>query len=403
MAETACTARPTPHGTPQHPSEPRDASHDSHSSPAPHQPKLPLELVKGILEYSWSDGTAEGVAAVFSSCLASRAFASVARAIIWRAVLVECVNVAKSYEEGYSQALNDPYSSSSCWELSPTARCRLSVLLDRPDLRILIRTFKICPPNGVLRSETASMWPTDFGLVQSVISTLPKVTAIGLAWIHDPDKLYLRPPSQSDSLHTLAVADVKIDEEFLAVFPNLRHLSVRKFSEYRLTEPKHRPPIEIFEYSGHGDAFSRLFRSLGSTLLHLSIDRIPNRDHFSLGEVEPHPELLQPLVRLQDFTGTLRDWYTRTNETGSRKRSAPRNGLISDIAQVFTILATLPHPQQVVLHFVLPPLANPEHRRRDKRFWQRFFTSLREGGSLDAMVPKTIKEVDWSGVFGEGE
>ncbi|BGP35584.1 hypothetical protein JCM10296v2_007425 [Rhodotorula toruloides] len=228
------------------------------------------------------------------------------------------------------------------------------------------------------------MWPTDFGLVQSVIPALPKVTALGIAWIHDPDKLYLRPPSQSDSLHTLIAAHAKIEEEFLAAFPNLRHLSVREFSAYRLTEPKQCPPIEIFEVSGHGSA-------------------IPNRDYFSLGEFERHPELLQSLVQLQDFTVTLRDWYTRTNENGSRKRSAPRNGLISDIAQVFTILATLPHTQQVVLHLVLPPLANPEHRRRDKRFWQRFFTSLREGGMLDAMVPKTVKEVDWSGVFGEGE
>ncbi|GAA6055073.1 Cell wall surface anchor family protein [Rhodotorula toruloides] len=409
MAKTAQAARdgPLTHAR-DSPDAPEALSADSHPDSRPFSsPTLPLELVKEILGVCWDDETVEGRAAVFTSCSVSRAFASVARDLIWRTVLVECVNVVKSYEEGHADEMASPYFSSSCWELSPTARCRLDVLLGRPDLRILVRVFEICPPDGVFRSGTARMWTTNFGLLQGVVSTLPAVTTLGIGWIRDPDGLYLQPPSSSDSLQILFAASATLDEHFATAFPNLRRLSLRYFTAYRALEPKRCPPVEYLKVHCGGSDLRRLLRSFHSTLVHLWLDQLPTYDYFHVKNSRYPSKLLQSLVRLQDFSVTLRNIDTTTSERTSRWSAVGGpdhyDYLFDHVSQAFGILATLPRCRQVVVHFALPPLANPEQRCLNKRFWQDFFGRVRDGGTLDAMVPKTVKEVDWSGVFGEDE
>lgn len=107
---------------------------------------------------------------------------------LYSAIHVECVNVAKSYVPGHTDEMADPYVSSSCWVFDTSSRRQLGVLLHRLDLRILVRDFAIRPPNGVLRSNSAMMWPTDFGPVQGVVSALSNVVSLGIDCIYDPGR-----------------------------------------------------------------------------------------------------------------------------------------------------------------------------------------------------------------------
>ncbi|BGP35583.1 hypothetical protein JCM10296v2_007424 [Rhodotorula toruloides] len=403
MAKTAHTAcdGPLPHAR-DPPDAPEAVSATPHpDSPPFSSPTLPLELIKDILELCWNDRTAEGKSTVLWCCHVSRTHLAAARPIIWRKVRIQCKNVVKPHQPGHDKQMKNPYSSSSCWRLDSSSRRRLLILSERVDLRSFIRLFDLWPPNGVFRTDPATMWVNDFALIQAVVSNLPAVVSLGIAWIRDPDHLYLRPPAQGECLRILTARHISIDVGFAKSFPNLRQVNLQSFFLLDILPRDLAPPVESLWASSLQGGLSKLLHSFAATLRAVWFD-----DLAGLCWTDQRTNLLRSLARLESVTFTLRDLHTSTNEEDCRnphRLFRTQGWLAQQLTEAVSLLDTLPRTKQVVLRLVRPPLADPKDQVSDRLQWQGVLRNLRKDGTWDALLPSTVMEVDRSGVFGEKE
>ncbi|BGP11596.1 hypothetical protein JCM10049v2_007506 [Rhodotorula toruloides] len=370
-------------------------------SPPSRPPTLPLELVEGILEILYDEGgNADALAAC---CAASRAFARLARPIVWRTIVAECRNVLEPYQSEYKHEAASTSYSSACWDLEERTRRQLRTLAADPEVCALVRTFVVTPPNGVERTYPAMMWPTDFALVHSALVRLPAVETVVTCNIRDPNHYTLDLPASNPRLHTLSTHNILFNENLFKSAPNLRDLRLQDVECHMLLRKDSTPRITSLVIGSCNSYAGNLVMSLRGTLTHLKIDC-----HLTdTGPDDWLPTLtFSMLSKLKAVTFVLRNFATTRNEaawTGDHRTLEA--DIVRDstatVTHILEIVRYLPRPQQVALSFALPPLANPRQREEDGEFWQHIVQDLRAHGVLDELLPNTVKEVDWSGVFGK--
>ncbi|BGP03692.1 Proteophosphoglycan 5 [Rhodotorula toruloides] len=379
--------------------KPSSLSLTQHARPPP---TLPLELVKEVLEALYDEGGHLGTLA--ACCAVSPAFANVARPILWRTVVVVCQNAVNPYMEEYDSQAHLPWFSSESWDLAERTRRQLRLLADNIELGALVRHFTMADPNGVDRVNTALLWPSDIVLLQDALLRLQAVETVRIGAIFSRDGYDLRLPARNPRLHTLRLPMVAIGPGFTDSFPKLRQLYIDDCICPEDLRPL-APPVTTLNIRQGIYDMDGILGSFDPTLTRLELDCVTHAsttaDFLSSFALRTCSKLTHITVVLRG--GNIYDQRVENEEMELKKfyspSLAPSIRSSGDLPVILRFLSHLPRCQQVTLALKLPQLADPGLRKKHKTLWADVLREMRADGSWDELLPVTVKDVDWSGVF----